>query len=907
MDKRTGQTLRIPWSIASRLRPPAAAVSAIARPHLLTLLDQVPGGGTAIIAAPAGFGKTTLLAQYFGHAPRSTWLTIGKDDADPTLFLHHLRYALDPSVGKTDTSPESPFGLDAQLQLATLLDPAAQDEARPITLCVDEYDVIESPAIDSLTADLIEHLPPHLRLIICSRRPLSFPLTKLKATGRVLEIDAFQLRFDPVEAATLLGGVTSESQTATIFSQTEGWPIALQLARLWLEMHGSSANQPIDLGGEVSDIARYFAEQVLKGQPEEVQALLRACSILEDIDADLVDAMRGRGDSEALLQALAPLDPLVLRVAGSRPTYRMHNLLKRMLQRQLEQVSGSEEVTALHGRAARWYHRAGRLSDALRHAAEAGDDALAIEIYESTGGTRSVIHIGSAGIRALCATVPASAFAESTRLQLARCIALATGGAPAEANHAFQEILRKLDAGERNLELAIDLQIVEIYVAIYGDIEVSAEMLARAEAMVDELGGSEPEFRFCSLLFLTIYYQQYGNLIAAERRLEELRRHGEILSSPFTTLCAEAYRGLITYARGDLAAAKEALQGALARVDGATLRSSIYYIASRIFLAEVLYEENEVAEALDHLRAIETYLERGEVWFDAYAAGFGLAARAASAIGSVDDAVIICERMRELARQRRFPRLHRFANALHADLCSRAGRYDDIEEIIHGFSDVVARRSLAHRDLRTWREYDGTASAIIRWSTGKGLHDLAFGLIDEYEARGRREHRRRPVVKSHLFRAMLHQQRGDLDAALASLRAAVEIAAIAGLRRTLLDEGEPIERLVRRGMATNFAVRLDETQRLYLADLYGDLAGDGVAEAAPLFSQREYDVLAELSQGRSNKLIGRRLNMTENTVKTHLKRIYAKLDVADRGGAVDRFRSMTQTRRDQRDQCVSAG
>ncbi|RBK17292.1 helix-turn-helix transcriptional regulator, partial [Xanthomonas oryzae pv. oryzae] len=363
------------WLLAGKLEPPLPRADAVVRDALLAALDEAQARPLTLLLAPAGFGKTTLLAQW--HAQLSArepgavaWLSLDEEDADAARFLGHLALALQSAgadhalcAAVLHTRDQNPR------ETAMLLIRALRTAPRRISVIVDDYDRLGSSLVDDVVLRLIEHSGGRLHLLLATRRVPNLPLARLDLQAQLSRIGSAHLALDDVEAQALLGPHVPASVVDELRRYTEGWPVALQHARLWLE--GDAQRQQevaARFSGRSAQIAAYLAEQVVDDLDADTRDLLLRTSPLERINATLADAVRQRDDSGRLLARLEHFHGLLVPLDGEREWFRYHPLFADFLQQLLDREHPGQSVQ-LHQRAARWFGEHQRLAEAVRHAA----------------------------------------------------------------------------------------------------------------------------------------------------------------------------------------------------------------------------------------------------------------------------------------------------------------------------------------------------------------------------------------------------------------------------------------------------------------------------------------------------------------------------------------------------------
>jgi LuxR family transcriptional regulator, maltose regulon positive regulatory protein len=366
------------------------------RPNLVDrthLLDRLDGGLRAgrrlsVIAAPAGFGKTTLVASWVYSAGRPVasravaWLALDEADSDPARFFTYLIAALrqiDPALGRT---AQTLLGTPQMPTPEVLMGSLARDIAAvdgPFLLILDDYQLVEAPKVHQALSTLFTHPLPSLHVVVITREIPKLPLARMRVRGEVTELGAQDLRFSPAEMSTFLqkslDTVPSDAVVAAIAERTEGWPAGVQLLALALQRTGygglgdAAANSPSSaslhaLTGESRHVADYLISEVLVQQTGRVQNFLRATSVLDELTAPLCDAVTGRDDSVALLARLDTANLFLIALDRRGAWYRYYRLFAEALRGTLEPA----KTVMLHQRAMRWYEAQGMLDRAVSHA-----------------------------------------------------------------------------------------------------------------------------------------------------------------------------------------------------------------------------------------------------------------------------------------------------------------------------------------------------------------------------------------------------------------------------------------------------------------------------------------------------------------------------------------------------------
>jgi LuxR family maltose regulon positive regulatory protein len=371
----------------TKLRPPAPRGRIVARARLVSQLEAGSGGKLTLVDAPAGWGKTTLLAAWC--AQRSdicAWLSLDAADNDPVRFWAYLIEALrraGPDVGASASGALGAPGTSVVEEVlpALINDLSALQER--IVLVLDDYHLITNQVVHDALAYLIEHAPPSLHIVLATRSDPPLSLARLRVRRELSEVRIDELRFSGVEAFAFLNDVLgltlSADEVERIHERTEGWAAGLYLAALSLRNHDDAAAFIEGFAGDDRHVVDFLGAEVLEGQSEEVRDFLLRTSVLERLTGALCDVVTQRGGSGALLEDIERSNLFLIPLDSTRAWYRYHHLFRELLQHELERTIPTE-VGELHRRASAWHARHGSISSSIRHAIAGGDAGRASEL-----------------------------------------------------------------------------------------------------------------------------------------------------------------------------------------------------------------------------------------------------------------------------------------------------------------------------------------------------------------------------------------------------------------------------------------------------------------------------------------------------------------------------------------------
>ena len=902
--------------LETKLHVPRWRRSLVARPRLSERLSRGAESALTLVSAPAGFGKTTLLAEWLAVAAAGgrsvAWLSLDQRDNDPALFWTYVVAALNtgaPGGGAGALSLLEPPRPPNEAGLVTLLndlDAISND----VVLVLDDYHVIDARDVQDGMAFLLEHLPPQIHLVIASRTDPPLPLARLRGRGELAEIRAADLRFTPGEAAAYLnevmGLVLTAADVAALEGRTEGWIAALQLAALSMQGREDTAAFIDGFAGDDRYIVDFLAEEVLQRQPEHVQHFLLQTSILDRLSGPLCDAVTGQDGGKAKLTALERGNLFLVPLDDRRQWYRYHQLFADVLHARLLDEQ-PDDVPELHRRASAWYEQNDEPSEAIRHALAARDFERAADLVELAipAMRRSRQEAAVLGWLKL---LPDEVVRVRPVLSVGFAGALLAGGEFEGVEARLRDAERWLDGAtgirEGSQAPAAEMVVVddEEFRRLPAEIELyrAAQALARGDGPETvrharralELSPADEHLgRASAAALMGLAFWANGDLEAGHSGYAEcmagLRRAGHIAD---TFGCAIALAD-IRRTQGHLGEAMRTYEQALQRASqqgGSVLRGTAdMYVG----MSEIHRERDDLPAATQQLLRSQDLGEHNGLPQNRYRWRVAMA-RIREAEGDLDGALDLLNEAERLYVGDFFPNV-RPVPALRARVRVAQG------ELGEALGWARERGLSADDDLSYLRECEHITLArvlLARYTAERAERSVheATRLLERLLRAAEEGQRTGSVIEILVLQALARQARGDIPAALASLRRALTLAEPEGYARIFADEGPPMASLLRaaakQGIAPSYVRRL-----LAAVNKTEDStpASQGLIE--PL-SERELDVLRLLGTDLGGPEIARELVVSLNTVRTHTKNIYAKLGVNNRRAAVRRARELDLSR-----------
>lgn len=604
--------------LETKLHIPRLRPSLVARPRLSERLSRVATSALTLVSAPAGFGKTTLLAEWLaaasGDRPSVAWLSLDRRDNDPTTFWTYLVAALRsaaPEVGGGALSLlELPERSTASVLSSLLCDLDAI--SNDVVLVLDDYHVIDALDVQDAMAFLLEHLPPRLHLLLASRADPALPLARLRARGELVEIRAAELRFTPGEAAAylneMMGLALTAQDVAALEGRTEGWIAALQLAALSMQGRSDTAAFIAGFAGDDRFVVDYLVEEVLERQPEVIRNFLLQTAILDRLTGALCDAVTGGRGGKAMLEKLDRANLFLVPLDDRRHWYRYHHLFADVLRARLADER-PEQLDELHRRASAWYEASDDQSEAIAHAMAGHDLERAARLIELASPAMFRTRQEATARRWLTA-LPDELFAARPVLSIEMVAALMVSGETAGVEPLLEGIERWLDrAVDATTAIVFDHAEftclpaqVEVYRAalalIAGDTQGTIEHANRA---LDLAGPSDHLRRGSSAGLMGLAHWAVGDLESAGRRYTESIAGLTAAGNISDVLGCSLALADIQITQGRLGDAIRTYQHGLDLADalGVVRGTADMHIG----LTEVLLERNDLDAARRHLEA----------------------------------------------------------------------------------------------------------------------------------------------------------------------------------------------------------------------------------------------------------------------------------------------------------------
>ncbi len=896
-------------TVSTKLLIPPPSRHLIERGRLYDTLDERLRGGIVLLSAPAGAGKTVLLSAWIAARQLpgpACWLSLDGEDNDADRLLENLLSALRGAgafePGSALDRLVAPAGTGAERFLALLVNGLAELRS-PVVLVLDEIHELTNPRATAAIDFLVRHAPAQLRIVLAGRADPPLPIERLRASGALTELRIAELAFDRAETAELCGRLElalSDTEIDSLWARTEGWPAAVRLAALSLRGHPEPARFLAEFAGTDRAVADYLIAEVLARLPQDTREFMLHTCLVDAVSPELADALTGGEGGTLPLAELERLGAPVQPTAADGRWYRYHPLFRELLRAHLHHAH-PRQIPSLHRRAACWYAEQGQAMPAIRHAL-AGEDSQQAGGLIAEHWLELFLRGGSATMRGPMAQLPPDVVASDPRL------AAAVAGS-------------RLQDG--------DLQDAERHLAIAR--EAGEQASRQAEQGQSEAGqGSQSESH-------TDPSQTDAIIAAVALRAARLRVHPADAERFATELSAAAHdctrhcwTALRSFALCDL--------GATLLWGGGERETAIAHLHEALALAIEHQHEQIALDCLAQLavvdvlrgeltqaeerstRAVELAEQRG--WCEGPAAACaqltaatcayqrgeferaeGLLARAAVAADTAETPVRLAIGMVQAltlaaAGQRSAARGALKLSAIRSELADGAPAPDFVRAVL---DDIEPRVLMAAGEVEQARatlagalEGSPDSVALLVRQASFELRDGEPELARASLARARAEQQRKPhphptvLLEAWLLQALADRAAGAPQAASEALDRALALAEREPFRDAFLLSGPEVRELL------ELQAR-DGTAHPALLEVLLDGVGEGPASGAMLaepLTEREQRILRYLPTMLTNAEIGAEVFVSLNTVKTHLRSIYRKLDANGRADAVERARRL---------------
>lgn len=907
-----------PPAAATKFQPPTPVMSWVERKRLTAALAAGGNKRLALLHGPAGYGKSTLAAQWLAKLADDNfviaWLSLDRDDNNTIWFMSHLIESLLKAGAQLDPQllqllQERPA--DAEKYVIPSIINALAESGLPTVIALDDWHLILDPRTRSVLERLLDEGPECLRFVITSRTRNGLPLGRLRVRDQLVEVDATSLRFDHRESWQLLVGINQLELTGdditSLLESTDGWVAALQLTSLTLRGQSDISGIVRKISGRHQAIGEYLAENVLDTLEPEVLDFLLCTSITERTCADLAATLSGVRRGQAMLEEVLARDLFLQPLDVDGSWYRYHHLFEEYLRKRLER-DDPDRVIELHRKAAHWYAEHKHTSEAVDHALSAGDIEFAVDVVESDAMLK-VEHSQMSTLLAMVKKLPRARIGSRPRLRMAIAWANCLLHFPEESRIALEqaEVLLGPDCGlepEEQDELRLEALVVRRCLEMYAD-EISPTNDLRV-LVLESAKPLRPWIVSVAANIVTYAELQAGSFAAALATQDAARGAHDQTSGPFSEVYGRCFAGLAAFAQLDIDTAQRHLEDALELGRRSAGRQSHAAKLAGGLLGGLLYLRGSFVEAEKLLIDAKELSSHAGV-ADFMMSTYSTLARLQALRGDVTEALQSLEIGEKIALDLDLPRL---TFRLMADRANLGFAWQDNGQSVFAHPHIGDAADDS-RELAT------LASRLLDNQAGKAesTANLATKFLERRKERGNKYE----ILLARLARAEALQAAGHQEEAEQELKDIVVICHSLDLPMVLVARRQNCRELLRSistyieagvwvpGNAEAiqaFIGRILELGKIFGQDGAGTatLATDFTEPATaatvpdrqslPMLSEREQEILTLVERGLSNREIASSLYIGINTVKWYLKSLFVTFGVSNRQQCVDVARKL---------------
>ena len=871
------------WFIPSKIEPERPNIRLVERQRLTDMLTGWLSKKLILVIAPAGFGKSTLISQWrdslLDEQVLCPWLSLDDNDFDGRQFLSYFTLSLAAAgfeLDELEVGAKNGFADSSERVILRRLISEIELNDTPCVMVLDDYHRVCSPQIDGLLKQLIKETPSSFSILLNSRLVPDIDCATLIASGVAVELGPDRLRLTKDEAMQAVGSGVVDNVFSAIYEKTEGWPVAVQLARLG---SGSLNTFPVSAPGSPNSfIASYLTEQVVNSLEDEAKQFLLSTSVFGRFSADLLNYVFEKPDVWANMEKLNQLSAFIIPMDQEGTWFRYHHLFSEYLFETLRK-SNWDRVRHLCSRASDWHWENGQPVEAANYASRTKDYQRCAEIILALGGWQIVVTRGIGFMRKLLRFLPEDELKNFPRVALARTYLHCKDGELQQARFLFDST-SWANRDCKDSKWLQDQLLVGQLLGVYQDIILDEAAL---DGYIDRAKDGLPNLDSLSIgtlrcmevngFFANAQMEPVENCLADASQL--MRQGGSVLGLNYCYVhaCVAAlYRCDFDAAVAHARVAYEEAE----KNFGAD--SGLKYIASMLRFAISVWSGRATDSDMQAFVASLTDLEEHDGWTEIYLIGLDAGYHLAASNSDWATAYSIVERYQSVASTRDLTRLKLFCKTLKVEAARHVGNEHevvpfankivdlacDVEDSSNWVSRVIASTKLYALDLVAGQEAEESLANNVLWTQNCELNFYHLRLV--------------------AAQAEFYLMRGNSKRLVGKLSSLVALCAKhdffwpfkvnAELKRALYNHRDQLGSSSE-GVNKAFVDKF----------LSGQFESDQPKGSA-ILSLRERQVLTCLAEGQSNKLIARELDLTDNTVKFHLKNIYMKLSVGRRGEAV---------------------
>lgn len=890
------QTLQPLFILEQKFRVPEQRVKLADRKHLLNQLSINQHTALSTVVSPAGFGKSTLMAQHLKRLNQEennkvVWIALDASDNEANQFFSLLCHALvyikvaDKSlIARANNSSAKTDLVSFSQDILNII----QKSNHQIFLLFDDFHFISEPTILAFIDRLLQYCPTHLHLIITSRVQPILKLSSLYAQGLLFRLNYEELKFSLDESNSLLSEFVNDDQLELLYQQTEGWPVALQLLRLWYQQNPNKDPTSI-LTNNIDTLTSYMKEQVFEKFSLPTQKFLLKTSFLDRFDIELANYVCGIDNSAEIISNINEHQSLIISLDQDNTSFRYHHLFSDFLQQTFIARVGENQCNELRSKAALWFADKNHLSEAVSQCVRSKNITLATQLIAKAGGWEMIMSKGIGYVESLLSHFSKKDITQSPTLGLLQCYFQLKLGQVVLAEEQYQiaELIHQdlCKSGNGSDASLRDFLVIKFLVKIYLDQIIEPNDLKEVNHAINSLELNDHLAIGTLLALKALIYNLTAQFEKAEQTAINCSREMQL---------ANCWVGVnyITFHHGQSLAYRGHLEKALALFDNASqlakehlgMDSGLQSMAMCL-TAEVYYQMGKLDEAKILLEQGITALERRDCWYDIYVVTFKLAIYLAlddNNKPTCDDYLL---RGKKIAIKRKLWRLEMLLDVLEQKAALHFNNHDLFDQL----NNKIIREKYWSEELYLWKvkeEYHATQAILFlqKNASSKALFHTEKLLTICIPSK-----QIIYISKAKIIQALAYSSTNNNNKAFKVLSEVIIDCAKYKIKQVFYEVPESIESLLLK-FKKHSGNSLKKRELDFINEVIHGFKNNNKSALTKLgLSHREQQLIPLLIQGQSNKQMSVTLGISDNTVKFHLKNLFPKINVHNRNEATVYF------------------
>ncbi len=886
----TGNRLHFPtWLMRAKVHPTNQRVHILQRPSLIKKLDNCLNATLSLVHAPAGYGKSTLYADWrnklLQRGIKVCWLSLDKEDNELFQLLTYISFALYEGGINFEAAGVKDYTYLRELRPHNFLgaiNHVIERQNGKIVLILDDFENLEKEAVEAIIQPLLHYCPKNLHVAIASRDDEKLNIANLETKGLAVCIRSESMGFCVAELQMLLGANISSSSIKEIYRLTEGWPVAIQMLKNEMGNQVDVERILSQIGRSTGILTTYLSEQIFRKLDSELQEFLMDISIHERNSCEFANYLRNNEDSPTLFTKSQCLNALVLPVDRVENVYRLHPLFREFLHKRLI-TSEPQRAVELHLRSAEWFAQKGHIVMAVKHAVQARKPSKAAQIIEEAGGLTIWLREGLTRLRSALQLLSKQTISNSPRIAIINCIIEIKDGKVYQARKNYEAAYRLYKNRKGGMhrkdkeETKHEFMLLELLLSCYDGTNLSNVFCDQLYEKVSKIESNEHATLAHHYSVLCYAYMQRGLFQQARDHAARAITEFKLLKSLYGKVYIDFHLGEISFAEGKSGDAEKYYQDGLNLARQHFNDDKSIKLIAHIFIAELQYELSQIRGLANIVESIPEQLEKREAWFDIYAAGYITASNIAFRKRGINSSITVIDRACEYAKTQKLSKLIDLLNFQRIDLLLRDGLQQDAQKILTASGLSIERYKNPDTSDIAWRErHTAVCTVILLWIKQNQI-DKALFELKPFAAHAVKKGHVRSYMKYEILQSLAYQIKNDLEQSHRHLDLALQMSVSSGFTQPFVDVGE--------AMKENLMEYTGKNQE-QAKKIIQNFAQNNGSNWQRSLSAREHEVLQHLLRGLPNKVIARNIKISENTVRFHLKNIFSKLHVSSRMQAV---------------------